>query len=212
VHALVQDAVARACRERTAFHAAACVAPGGRALLVAGASGAGKSSSALSLALRGWRCLTDDLAFVDLATGQVNGCDPTIRLDEPAPEALGEFPAGWEHERREDEGLSGDPIVHHHYRPPRPAAWSAWSVPVGGVVLPVRGGGREPRLLTPGEALERVWPQRLEMRHTRAPESPGELGRALASVPVAEISSSSVERIGPNLVTWWQAIACRDSS
>ncbi|MBA2936123.1 HprK-related kinase A [Sphingomonas sp. CGMCC 1.13654] len=44
----------------------------GRVLLMSGASGSGKSTLATMLALRGWRFLGDEFAFVDLEDGRIH--------------------------------------------------------------------------------------------------------------------------------------------
>jgi hypothetical protein len=209
MHALVQDGVGREWHTRAVFHAAACVAPDGRALLIAGESGAGKSTAALALALRGWRCLTDDLAFVDLETLEAGGCDPAIRLDAPAPAALGALPAGWTTERQELPALepAGASHVSHLYRPPTASEAQAASVPVGGIVFPGRGGGA-PVPLSAGEALDRLWPQRIELAHTSGVSDPAALGRAIAALPMAELFAPSVEAVGPGLASWWETTAC----
>ena len=46
------------------IHAAALVADEG-ALIIVGPSGSGKSSLALSLLLQGWKCLSDEIVFID---------------------------------------------------------------------------------------------------------------------------------------------------
>jgi hypothetical protein len=56
---------------RAVFHAAALVDRRGRALVLAGPSGHGKSSLALEMVRRGFRFLGDDYAPVDLGSGSV---------------------------------------------------------------------------------------------------------------------------------------------
>lgn len=55
-------------REMLALHAAAAVPPSGGVILLAGDSGVGKSALLVTLLLRGWRFLSDDLAAVFLDT------------------------------------------------------------------------------------------------------------------------------------------------
>jgi hypothetical protein len=206
VHALIQDAVARACANRVALHAAACLSPQGSAVLFPGASGTGKSTTALAMALAGWRCLSDDLVFVDLESGHVNGCDPAIRLDEAASAELGPLPPGWRHGLHEVAGLEGETLRSHHYRPPIPTEPGPWSVPIGAVVFPTRGDA-EPVPLSPGQALERLWPQRLEVRHTQPPDSPFALAVALAGWPMVELAFAGVAAIAPTVSEWWGRLA-----
>ena len=59
---------------------AASVARHGRAILVVGASGAGKTSIALSCALAGWQYLGDDAVMVRADRGQVAGLYASARL------------------------------------------------------------------------------------------------------------------------------------
>lgn len=70
----------------TALHAAA-LARGGRAALLVGASGAGKSSLALALAGRGWAYMGDEHAFLDDALA-VSGLPRAVRVGEELAEAL----------------------------------------------------------------------------------------------------------------------------
>lgn len=51
---------------------AACVERDGRALILTGESGSGKSTLAALLGGRGWRFMGDELALLDLVTGQVH--------------------------------------------------------------------------------------------------------------------------------------------
>ncbi len=53
------------------LHASAVVPPGGsRALLIAGKSGAGKSTTAAALAQRGWTVLNDDVSRITISNGE----------------------------------------------------------------------------------------------------------------------------------------------
>jgi hypothetical protein len=83
------------------LHAAA-VEIGGRAILLAGPSGVGKSTLAAALAARGHRVLTDDLCAVRREPdGSVSVLTsfPRVRLWRDALEALGLSPAGLERSR-----------------------------------------------------------------------------------------------------------------
>jgi hypothetical protein len=66
----VNDEAVRSEPHRLLVHAAAVAPPDGGAVLIAGASGAGKSSVAAALGARGWHYLTDEVAALD-ATGRV---------------------------------------------------------------------------------------------------------------------------------------------
>lgn len=67
---LVERAVERA-REVVPLHAATVVAPNGAGVLLAGGSGAGKTTLALALVAHGWSLGSDDLAPVDVVTGMI---------------------------------------------------------------------------------------------------------------------------------------------
>jgi hypothetical protein len=105
VHAFSVDNDVRAViREVLAFHRdcrwihAACLrSPEGRTVLIAGLSGAGKSTTAAALALGfGWKVLADDLTLIDRATNAIVAFATPISLKGPAPmllrEAIGRAP------------------------------------------------------------------------------------------------------------------------
>ncbi len=75
-------------RGRPALHAAAVVI-GGRAVVLAGDSGAGKSTTALALLRRGHRLLSDDQALIDPDTRLVASGVPSIKLWGAAAEFMG---------------------------------------------------------------------------------------------------------------------------
>ena len=77
------------------LHAAALV-HGGTVLLVAGASGTGKTTLSLALVERGWRLLSDDAAPIDRLTGEVVPVPKPVGIK--APElwvAMGGSGEGW---------------------------------------------------------------------------------------------------------------------
>ena len=78
---VVEQSVARA-RQRIVWHAAS-LAWGSRAVVLVAESGVGKSTLTVSLALRGWRPLADDLTLLDPATYTL---DPFRRCFHIAPE------------------------------------------------------------------------------------------------------------------------------
>jgi hypothetical protein len=58
-------------RGEFALHASAVLSPAsGKALLIAGASGAGKSTAAAALVQRGWRAINDDVSRITLDGGE----------------------------------------------------------------------------------------------------------------------------------------------
>jgi hypothetical protein len=79
------------------IHAACLRSPEGRTVLLAGRSGAGKSTTALALALGfGWKVLADDLTLIDPATNAIVALAAPFSLKGPAPallhEAIGTAP------------------------------------------------------------------------------------------------------------------------
>jgi len=96
VRALIREVLAyhRDCRW---IHAACLRSPEGRTVLLAGLSGAGKSTTAVALALGfGWKVLADDLTLIDRATNAVVAFATPISMKGAAPallrEAIGQAP------------------------------------------------------------------------------------------------------------------------
>src|SRR5262245_54862039 len=75
----------QALRRDLYFLRAAALATSAGAVLVAGASGAGKSTLAWGLAHHGFRCLSDELAPVDLRRLEVHAYPPALRLKTRPP-------------------------------------------------------------------------------------------------------------------------------
>lgn len=133
------------------LHAAA-VARGGRALVIAGDTGAGKSTLALTLARAGWAHLADDLAVLDRA-GRLRAAPLRISLRAgswalAAPEALAGAPV-----RR---GAGGE-MLSRYVSPPG-AAPAGTVAPVGAVLFPsyVPGAAAGMTALPPEEAFVRL--------------------------------------------------------
>jgi HprK-related kinase A len=59
---------------------AACVERDGRALLMTGESGSGKSTLAALLSARGWRLMGDELALLDLHSGEIHAFPRLVSL------------------------------------------------------------------------------------------------------------------------------------
>lgn len=75
------------------LHAAALVYRE-RACLLVGESGAGKSTTAWALLERGWGCLSDELAPLELPSGQVLAYPHAICLKRPPPDGVAWPPRG----------------------------------------------------------------------------------------------------------------------
>lgn len=78
VNAILRDVTSRV-HSHYLFHAAALSTPGEQGVLLAGASGLGKTTLTLALLDRGWTLLSDEIAAVDRATGWLH----------PFPRSLG---------------------------------------------------------------------------------------------------------------------------
>jgi len=70
---------------------AAVAARGGRAVLMPGPPGAGKSTLCAALAARGWRLLSDEMALVDPKDGQVHPLPRPISLKNESIEVMRRF-------------------------------------------------------------------------------------------------------------------------
>lgn len=136
------------CEERiegfVTLHAAA-VARDGKLVLIAGESGAGKTTLTLALLDAGWGYLTDDLAPVSTATGLVH----------PFPKPLGvKDPAAWEAVRDAFAGTSLEPPDGSFLVPP--SRWDVVTEPMEprALLFTRYAAGADPELepLSPGRA------------------------------------------------------------
>ena len=136
--------------DRVPIHAGAIVTNVG-AVLLPGASGAGKTSLVAALARAGHAYATDETAIIDVETGRLR----------PYPRALRFKPGGLQHafpDLAADPGLGVDPTRTAHVLPeelgPSIAVMETGSHRVRLVVFPRRGrGGARAEQLTPGTAL-----------------------------------------------------------
>jgi hypothetical protein len=74
------------------LHAAA-LEVNGRALVLSGASGAGKTTLTLALAARGYRLLTEEVVAID-TTGTVRGLPRPLHIPADSPQCM-HIPSGW---------------------------------------------------------------------------------------------------------------------
>jgi hypothetical protein len=203
VTALVQGVLLRAltlwARDHVLLHAACVVAPAGGAVLLPAVSGTGKSTAALALALAGWRCVADDLAFWDPATGLASGTDLAIALKAPAGAPLAARLGRWRHQAVRFRDATGrfDSRQAYHAPPSR----LPWRAPLRAVGFLARGPGR-PRVrpLTPGVALARLWP--LRVAGVGAVPPPAAVARALAGLRLAEVRTGRVADLVPAICGW----------
>ncbi len=133
-----------------ALHAAALGWPGG-AWILAGPSGAGKTTLALALLGRGARYLTDELALIDGAAS-VRGLTRPLTLPDPAAE----IPPGAElcpYAIRAEPGAERGTLVH-----PAPLQREHRAQPLAAVVLIGHGAaGSGLRRISAGELTCRLW-------------------------------------------------------
>ncbi|MHC5020418.1 MAG: hypothetical protein ACYTGX_09960 [Planctomycetota bacterium] len=194
VQGVMLEAMAVAAPSHVRLHAAALMAPEGRVVVLPAESGTGKSTAALALALQGWRCLTDDLAYWDLGSGQVHGSDFAIALKEPPPESLAAAAGGVRAGtlRYRDEA-GADATLWTFATTPQELQWCG---ALGAVVFLRRESG-DPRVepLTAGAAVSRLWPARVQARPDDPDHAPAAAARALAGVTLAEVSTSRVEDV-----------------
>ena len=84
--------IATHAHDRLIIHAAA-LAKGDRGLVLPAPSGAGKSTLTAALVLSGWRLLSDELAMIDLGSGEIHGLARPVNLKNDAIDIIaGRFP------------------------------------------------------------------------------------------------------------------------
>ncbi|HLU65435.1 MAG TPA: hypothetical protein VKZ63_04140 [Kofleriaceae bacterium] len=146
---LYQQVIARA--PGLVLHAGAVVGEGGRALVFAGRSGAGKSTIVRALLAGGFRYLSEEC--VAIAGGTCTGLARPLHLDEDEDAALPGFSC------HDYPIRQADRLVHKKLLHPPPS--QVWHGPAGGAALvhidhaPDAGDSLEP--LSVGEALSLVW-------------------------------------------------------
>lgn len=121
------------CHQYLILHAAV-LERGGRALILPAPSGSGKSSLAAGLAFRGWRLLSDELALIDLTTGNFVALPRPISLKNASIDVLRAFAPQAEFGPVVHETVKGDVA---HVKPPADAVQRAAEHAIPGwVVLP----------------------------------------------------------------------------
>ncbi len=172
------------------LHAAA-VEVEGRSLVLAGESGAGKSTMALALLAAGARYISDEFVRIDGAHRADGLCRP-LSFDEPPPAALG----GERHSfgaRAPNGGWLEATLVL-----PGDLARCTQPTPLGLLVVLQHRPKQLPhmRILSPSEALMRLWP----LSHRRSPEALQIASAVLAATPVVELHTRTVEQARSTLL------------
>lgn len=190
------------------LHAAGLERPGGGGLLVAGASGDGKSTSALLLCRRGYRLAADDLVWL-VPEGGFRGLGWAIGLERLplGPAALGA--EGFSLRRQAWCLDGGERLERWRVRPPEGAIADAtgW-LPLAGIAVLERGPCAV-RPLTAGELLVRLWPLRIARVDGEEPWAPAALASALGEVPAVALRSDSPEAACAALADWAEGLPTR---
>ena len=106
---------------------AAVVAKDGRAAILPGPPGSGKSTLSAALVHRGWRLLSDELALVDPTSGALVALARPINLKNQAIGVIGDFAAGAIFSAAAHDTVKGTVAL---LKPP-PASVAAMDVPAG---------------------------------------------------------------------------------
>lgn len=132
------------CHQRGLFPLhASCVAIGDKAVALCGPTGAGKSTTATHLAMRGHRLVADDVCVIDVTTAgspRVLPAFPRLKLTQEALSALKISSEGVERDRL-------GAVDKFHYTPTE--SFVAAPVPLGGIFLLRRAGPGTPEGYVP---------------------------------------------------------------
>ena len=123
---------------------AAVVARGGRAVIMPGVPGAGKSTLCAALALSGWRVLSDEHALVPPGTREVVPVYRPVSLKNESIDAISRFSADAVLGPRSEATHKG--VVAHLKADLTPDAHARESLPVGALVFPRYEPGAPQRL------------------------------------------------------------------
>jgi hypothetical protein len=166
------------------FAHASCVGKDGRALLLAGPGGSGKSTTALLCAEQGWDYYADDYSLLELKGGEVLA-HPFYNTAKLTSSSLGFF-AGWKphHQGSDEDGEKSIMSVHGR----RPSALQGGVAKVGMLLFPTAEGALEREHvelepISPGEALRLLIPSSLLQVPTCGPSSFARLAALVRQLP-----------------------------
>jgi hypothetical protein len=185
------------------LHAAALTRDDGSALLCIGASGAGKSTAAFALLAAGWQYLADDAVLLDPVDRRLIGLGWSLRLAAlPAPrETL--IAAGFT--IASDKWVCSDgrrSVSSFRLTPPPASVWSGAAPLRLDRCLFLERGPLAIETLSAGQALIRLWPQRVARSDGREPWDPGTLAARLAGISFATLRTERVEQLAPAVAEW----------
>lgn len=166
------------------FAHASCVGKDGRALLLAGPGGSGKSTTALLCAEQGWNYYADDYSLLELKGSEVLA-HPFYNTAKLTSSSLGFF-TGWmpHHQGSDENGEKSIMSVHER----RPSVLQGGVAKVGMLLFPTVEGAHERQHLelepiSPGEALRLLIPSSLLQVPTCGPSSFARLVTLVRQLP-----------------------------
>lgn len=192
---MIHDSLA-ACDRVVGVHAAVLVHDG-EAVLLAGSSGVGKSTLTLHLIEQGWEYLSDDLAPLDLLTGQVYRFPKPLNIKDLS---------SWEGMQSKVVLPSATPPLHSYLIPGQALPLSQRvSVKPAFLVFPRFGPKTAPSLrkLSPGEAVARAARSTILPLHAAGLTA---IARMASTIPAAEMEYSSSIQAEALLNAWVQEI------
>jgi len=170
------------------LHACGMQHPDGWCVALAGRSGMGKSTAAMTLARHGWRYLCDDRLMFDLQSRTVIGMNFPIQLGKVPVDAEGFdiFASWWIAEGLEHR--MGLLMPQARAIPPGP-------MPLRKLVFLDRGPKRL-ETMSAGAMLVRLWPERIARMDGREPCGPSELAEALSAIETAVMWTNQPCEVG----------------
>ena len=181
-------------RHMIALHAAG-LSDGGRAVLLGGGSGAGKSTTSIELTAQGWTFLTDEVVELDPQSGVVTGLPRPIGLEGPA--------RGWRPELRPAWWTSRQEL----YRWPVPPAaiGDVGERATVGLIAHLEFDGSDPALVEPLEPLEALG-RLCAMTYNRdvlTADRLATLGDLMTGVPSVVVRHDGARHAATALATNW---------